>query len=144
MMKAIFLGMFFVFLCVLIPGLVGVYHSVDRNEVHEEETGKDFVSNEGENELNAPEVQAKPNLILHENENNSDDQPIAYTKEEAVEAILDQFTLMELLSLYSNVQNGITKQDKEKILAMLEERFTEEEIEALKVIGFSDLEKVLY
>ncbi|WP_227937391.1 hypothetical protein [Alkalihalobacillus deserti] len=140
-MRPIMYGVLFVLLCVTIPSLIGFYHNTDQKQAkvieHEQ-----IATTSNSNKIIEKEAAEKETTSNSFN-NHDGHSELVFTKEEAVEAVLNQFTLTELLSLYSQLQNGIDDVDKEKILAMLEERFTDEEIEALKVYGISELEKVL-
>lgn len=136
-MKPIIFGVFFVILCVAIPSFLGYYFS---SNVEQGSSG-DRLSQatlDPLEESSEQKEQESPPLNTKDSK-----PPLVFTREEAIEAVLEQFTLTELLNLYSTVKNGLNDKDKEELLALLEERFSEEEIEALKVFGFSDIEKVL-
>ncbi|GAE33245.1 hypothetical protein [Halalkalibacter akibai] len=127
MTKAAVFGFIFVVICVLIPGGLGLY----------------FADNDVDDSLSVPEIKEVIEPGHQQEEINLTGASQTFTREEAIELILEQFTFTELLNLYATVQNGMSAEEKKEILSLLQERFSEEEIEAIKVMGFAELEKVL-
>jgi len=127
MTKAAVFGFIFVVICVLIPGGLGLY----------------FANNDVDDSLSVPEIKEVIEPGHQQEEINLTGASPTFTREEAIELILEQFTFTELLNLYATVQNGMSAEEKKEILSLLQERFSEEEIEAIKVMGFAELEKVL-
>ncbi len=73
----------------------------------------------------------------------SQDQELVFTtKEEALDVILTHFTITELFHIYRAIQNGLTEEEQEALLTLLHERFTDEEISALKAIGMKELKSL--
>ncbi|ARK31954.1 hypothetical protein [Halalkalibacter krulwichiae] len=140
MIRAIFLGVFFVFLCVSVPGIIGLYLG-NQTENLDTPNQNELVLNAPNNQvIDSNEEELTPSFPIPNNEHSSTQ---IHTKDDAIELILEEFTFTELLGLYRSIQNGVSEEEKEELLALLEERFSQEEIEALKVFGFSELEKVL-
>lgn len=65
------------------------------------------------------------------------------TKEEGVKVVLDKFSVSEIAELATQAQGGLTDEKKMQLGAQLQERLTEEEIEALMIIGIAELQKEL-
>jgi hypothetical protein len=63
------------------------------------------------------------------------------TKEEAFQLVLSKYSMNELKELATKAQGGVTSEEKTTIRAALTERFSEEELQALKVIGIIELAK---
>jgi uncharacterized protein YxeA len=145
-MKAILLGVLFVILCVGIPSLLGYYHSDNKQladtfeQEIEQESSIEPETNEGTPTYSTEGDETDYSL---EQINEEKEELVFTTTEEAMEAVLEHFSLTELISIYQSVRNGADEKKREEIITMLQERFSDEEIEALKVIGFSELDKVL-
>ncbi|WP_332695794.1 hypothetical protein [Halalkalibacter lacteus] len=145
MLKAIGLGVFFVILCVAIPSLLGYYHND-----HEQSTDSSVQQTEKEpnfdqiidEETTDSDKHDKTDVSLEKNNEENEDL-VFTTTDEAMEAVLEHFSLTELISIYQSIRNGVDDESREELITMLQERFSDEEIEALKVIGFSELDKVL-
>lgn len=142
MARAMIYGFLFVILCVAIPGVIGLFHNADNSQTEVERTVENV--NRNEKSILPPDKSGNedPGITTTDGPTTNMEE-LAFTREEVVEAVLDEFTLTELLSLYTKVKNGLAEEDKQELFAMLEERFSDDEIEALKVFGFSELEKVL-
>jgi hypothetical protein len=63
------------------------------------------------------------------------------TKEEATKVLLKKFKVEELIEIQSMVNDGISIDDEEKLLNTFENKLTEEELLALKVIAIKELNK---
>jgi uncharacterized protein YxeA len=145
-MKAIVLGVLFVILCVGIPSLLGYYHSDNKQlaDTFEQEVEQESSIEPETNEGTPPySTEGDETDYSLEQINEEKEELVFSTTEEAMEAVLEHFSLTELISIYQSVRNGADEKKREEIITMLQERFSDEEIEALKVIGFSELDKVL-
>ncbi|KHF41128.1 hypothetical protein [Halalkalibacter okhensis] len=151
MIKAIMFGVFFVFLCVAIPSFLGFYHS--SNETPEQESAYNHEHQMAEETKTKSESSSSLNEetdTFYDDESNeqantevSSDDLVFSNRDEAIEAVLERFSLTELISIFSSVRNGVDDKKRDEIVEKLQEQFSDEEIEALKVIGFAELEKVL-
>jgi hypothetical protein len=65
------------------------------------------------------------------------DQP--NTKEEALQLVLTKYSATEINDIVTKAQSGITSEEEAEIRETLMNRFSEEEIQALKVIGIVEL-----
>ncbi|CAH1193275.1 hypothetical protein PAECIP111893_00422 [Paenibacillus plantiphilus] len=61
---------------------------------------------------------------------------VVKNKDEAIKLILDKFSIGELKDLATNAK-GMSKEEQEELLS----RFTDEELESLKIIGLMEVEK---
>lgn len=61
---------------------------------------------------------------------------VVKNKDEAIKLILDKFSIGELKDLATNAK-GMSKEEQEQLLS----RFTDEELESLKIIGLMEVEK---
>ncbi len=87
--------------------------------------------------MNDPEVQK----IINELDNpgiTGNELPFD-TKEEAFQTVMKEFSIGEINEIASMAQNG--KLDATEIEQMLQERFSEEEIQALKIIAIREFQK---
>ncbi|MDT8858666.1 hypothetical protein N0O92_00390 [Alkalihalobacillus sp. MEB130] len=151
MIRAIFFGVFFVFLCVAIPSFLGFYYS--SNQVQEDARNtqlEDQVNDQTEIERPQQKFEVEEQKETAEdledqteNEIGSRDDLVFSDRDEAIEAVMERFSLTDLLSIFRSVRNGMNEEERGELFAKLQEEFTDEEIEALKVIGFAELEKVL-
>lgn len=66
----------------------------------------------------------------------SDKKLVVKNKDEAIELILDKFSIGELKDIATKAKT-MSKEEQEKLLA----RFTDEELESLKIIGLMEVEK---
>lgn len=62
------------------------------------------------------------------------------TKEEALKALAKKFSAAELNEIRSKVTDGISAREKEELVAMLEQKLSPEELEALKMIALKELQ----
>lgn len=63
-----------------------------------------------------------------------------HTKEEALKAITGKLSVGEINEIRNKVSDGIDAQDKQEIIALLEDRLSPEELEALKIIALKELQ----
>ncbi|OIJ15507.1 hypothetical protein BKP35_00490 [Anaerobacillus arseniciselenatis] len=63
------------------------------------------------------------------------------TKEEGVKVVLSKFSIGEITAIASQAQSGLTVEQQMEIADQFTERLTEEEIEALMIIGVAELMK---
>lgn len=63
------------------------------------------------------------------------------TKEEAVRVLVKKFSISELQELQSKAQNGMTAEDKQRLFNEIEGKLTDEELLALKVLAYKELEQ---
>jgi hypothetical protein len=68
-------------------------------------------------------------------------QDLPQTREEAFQLVLGKYSITEVKNLVTKVQGGITPEEEAEFKLALTERLSEEEIDALKVIGFIELMK---
>jgi hypothetical protein len=148
MIRAVIFGVFFVFLCVAIPSFLGFYHSSNQTP---EQVTEPQSEHQIEEEI---ETKSEQHDFNEQSENDevedqqlkredSSDELVFSNRDEAIEAVLERFSLTELISIFTSVRNGVDDEKRDELVAKLQEQFTDEEIEALKVIGFAELEKVL-
>ncbi len=73
---------------------------------------------------------------------NADNSTLPFeTKEEATRELVKKFKVSELQEIQSSVQGGLTAEKKQELLNTLESKLTEEEILALKVLAYKELNK---
>jgi hypothetical protein len=68
-----------------------------------------------------------------------DKNHLPQTKEEALQLVLVKYSVTEIKDIVTKAQSGITSEEEAEIKATLMKRFSEEEIQALKVIGVVEL-----
>ncbi|GAE27436.1 hypothetical protein JCM9140_3583 [Halalkalibacter wakoensis JCM 9140] len=138
MVKAILFGILFVFLCVAVPSFVGYYQSSSTSGAQEET--EQALSHMVEHEkIESIDERGQ----IEENEDHQTNEELVYSsRDEAIEAVLEEFSLTELIGIFMDVRNS-DEDGHEQLIETLQERFDDDEIEALKVIGFSELEKIL-
>lgn len=140
-MKLIKVLFFFVIL-VTIAG-VGVYHFGTKAA---SDKVMDYVSteleNSGEVEKVKETIQSDPQLqeFIKEGNQNIDESKLPFTtKEEAAKTVIKKMGINELQSIQSQVKDGITAEEKQEILNKVESKLTKEEILALKVLAYKEL-----
>lgn len=106
----------------------------------------DYVDQESANPGQLEEVKrqiaANPELqqFLNEGTENVDESKMVYqTKEEAINGVIKKVGISELMNLQSKVSDGVTPEEQSEIIALLEEKMSEEEILALKVLANKEL-----
>ncbi|RXI95534.1 hypothetical protein DS745_24080 [Anaerobacillus alkaliphilus] len=63
------------------------------------------------------------------------------TKEEGVKVVLSKFSIAEMTEIATQVQGGLSSSEQQKIASKLQERLTDEELEALMIIGIAEFKK---
>ncbi|TMW70435.1 hypothetical protein [Alteribacter natronophilus] len=63
------------------------------------------------------------------------------TKEEATRVLFSKFSVSELYDLASKASGGMSAEDQAQIQELLESRLTEEELEAIMVIGLDEIRR---
>jgi hypothetical protein len=139
-MKKLFIAM--VILGVL--GYVGYHYAISFASDKVIDQVAEHVLNEQEVEqlLNDPDVKkmveqdiGKPSV-----ESSVEGLPF-HTKEEALKAVTEKFSVGELNEIRYKVTDGIDSKEKEELIALLEEKLSPEEMEALKIIALKELQK---
>jgi hypothetical protein len=104
-----------------------------------------YVQLQDSGELNnlIAEVKGNPELekLLTEAEMVGESTLPFTTKEEATKVLLKKFSVEELIEIQSMVNDGISIEDEEVLLSTFEDKLTEEELLALKVITIKELNK---
>ncbi|PLR95965.1 hypothetical protein [Bacillus sp. T33-2] len=134
---------FIVVLMVILVGLgIGVYY-VGTNMASEKlmDAVSTELENSGEIEAIRQSIENDPELqAFLEGAENVDESKLPFTtKEEATRLLINKVGLTELKDIQSQVQNGTAS--KEEILRNIEAKLTNEEILALKVIAYKELNK---
>lgn len=71
---------------------------------------------------------------------NIDDRTLPFnSKEDAVKVLFQRFDISEINTIQKEFQNGFTAESQENVLSIVQEKLTEEEILALKVIAYREL-----
>ena len=65
------------------------------------------------------------------------------TKEEGVKAVISKFSITELADIATSAQRGLTAQEQMEMANEVMERMSEEELEALMIVGLAELKKKL-
>lgn len=65
------------------------------------------------------------------------------SKEDGLKAVMSKFSVAEISEIAAEVQNGLTQEEQLEIANQFKERLTEEEIEALMIIGVVEIKKAL-
>jgi hypothetical protein len=139
-------GMKKLFIAMVILGVLGYvgYHyaiSIASDKVIDQVAEHVLDEQEVEQLLNDPDVKKMVEQELDEpsSESSGDDLPF-HTKEEALKAVTEKFSVGELNEIKNLVTDGIDDQEKEEIVAILEEKLSPEEMEALKIIALKELQ----
>lgn len=87
--------------------------------------------------MNDPDIQK----IIKEVENISIDKELAFeTKEEAIKIVVKEFSIAEITDISNKAQSA--ELNAEEILTILQDRLSEQEIEALKIIAVRELQNI--
>lgn len=145
MWKGMIAGFIFTLLLLVGAGYLGL-QSLTTERTTEDLAKK--IENDFSKELNVESQTAKSDTLSNQTEATEQkletDDPEAVpaaAQSEAIEVVMSKFSLEELLAIYEKVQTGAT--NKEELLELLDERFTDEEIEALKSYGITELENLI-
>jgi cell division protein FtsX len=106
----------------------------------------DYVSTEletsGEVESIKQQIAANPEIqaFLKEGTENVDENTLVYkTKEEATRGVVKKLGIKQVMDIQSKVSDGVTAEEKSEILNQLESELSQEEILALKVLAYKEL-----
>ncbi|MGM8213275.1 hypothetical protein ACLIBH_10910 [Virgibacillus sp. W0430] len=134
----------FVFLFVI--GLLGfsVYHfgiKIASENISESITNE--LEKSGELEEVKQFIENDPQLtkLLKEAESVDEDNLPFTTKEQAAKLIIKKVGIKELKQIQTQFDQGLTTNDIEQIVRKMEGTFTEEELIALKVVAYKELNK---
>ncbi|MBP3953171.1 hypothetical protein [Bacillus suaedae] len=145
MWKGMIAGFIFTLLLLVGAGYLG-YQSLTTERTSEDLAKK--IENDFSKELNIETQTAKSDTLSNQTEaaeqqteTDETEAVPAAAQSEAIEVVMSKFSLEELLAIYEEVQKGAT--NKEELLELLNERLTDEEIEALKSFGITELENMI-
>ena len=62
-------------------------------------------------------------------------------KNEAIKLVMDKFSVGELKNMAAKVKGGMTEQEKAELKQRVTERFSEDELDSLKIIALMEAEK---
>lgn len=101
------------------------------------------MKNSGEIENMKKQLNNDPELqkMLEESANVETSSLPFTTKEEATKKLMKKFSPSELKDIQSSVQGGLTEEKKQELLNTLESKLTEQEMQALKVLAYKELNK---
>jgi hypothetical protein len=138
-----FMKILFFFAIFVAPAGFGVYHfgtKIASDKV------MDYVSaeleNSGEVEKIKEAIESDPQLqaFIKEGNQTIDESKLPFTtKEEAVKTMIKKLGMNEVRSIQSKVKDGVTAEEKQEILNKVESKLTEEDIQALKVLAYKEL-----
>ncbi|ANX13753.1 hypothetical protein ABE41_017220 [Fictibacillus arsenicus] len=63
------------------------------------------------------------------------------TKEEAIKIVSKKYSVNEMVEMRDKVREGLTSKEKEEIYNDIQSKFTEEELQALKVVALKEMKK---
>ncbi|MGE7544764.1 hypothetical protein [Sporosarcina newyorkensis] len=84
---------------------------------------------------NDPELQA----FIAEGKNIDDRNLPFKTKDQAVRVLVKKFSVSELAELQSKMKSGLSAEEKQELLSRYEDRLSEDELLALKVLAYKEL-----
>ncbi|WP_142996754.1 hypothetical protein [Alteribacter keqinensis] len=103
-----------------------------RHEVLTEEVRNDL--------LNNPELQAVAEKYGNRELTAEEKDALPFTTaEEATRVLMSKFSLSELYSISSKASGGMTTEEQAELETLLRSRLTDDEIEAIMVIGLSEI-----
>lgn len=132
-------------LCILLGGIgVGVYYfgtNIASDKVLTVITEQ--LESSGQIEELKEQIANDPKLTeFVEDGANVDESQLPFTtKEQATRALVSKFSVSEISEIQEKVTGGLTPEAKQELLQMVESKLTEEEILALKVIAYKELNK---
>ncbi|KAA0549414.1 hypothetical protein FZW96_05760 [Bacillus sp. BGMRC 2118] len=122
--------------------IAAIAYRVGTNYISNQVAKQVYNSLEENGEINSimEEVTRNPKLeqLLSEVETVDDSALPFSTKEEATTVLMKRFTMNEILTIQSKITDGISIQDEEELLKTFQEKLTEEELVALKVIALKE------
>ena len=86
---------------------------------------------------NDPELRA----FLEEGKNADRSKLPFQTKEQAIKVLVKKFNVSELKELQTKAQSGLTAEEKQQLFNDIESKLTDEELLALKVLAYKELEQ---
>ncbi|MEK5070121.1 hypothetical protein [Sporosarcina sp. FSL K6-1508] len=86
---------------------------------------------------NDPQLQA----FIEEGKNVDSSTLPFQTKEQAVRVLVKKFNVSELKELQTKAQSGLTAEEKQQLFNDIESKLTDEELLALKVLAYKELEQ---
>lgn len=86
---------------------------------------------------NDPQLQA----FIEEGKNVDSSTLPFQTKEEAVRVLVKKFSVSELKELQTKAQSGLTAEEQQRLFNEIEGKLTDEELLALKVLAYKELEQ---
>ncbi|HJF31983.1 MAG TPA: hypothetical protein K8V56_09430 [Sporosarcina psychrophila] len=86
---------------------------------------------------NDPQLQA----FIEEGKNVDSSTLPFQTKEQAVRVLVKKFNVSELKELQTKAQSGLTAEEKQHLFNDIESKLTDEELLALKVLAYKELEQ---
>ncbi|MEH6943714.1 hypothetical protein [Bacillus sp. JJ722] len=137
-----FLKVFVVIVIVLVGIGYGVYYfGTNMASVKVMDAVSEELENSGQIDAVKKEIEKDPDLQKMVNEGaNVDESKLPFkTKEEATRVIIKKVGISELNDIKNQVQNGTAS--KEEIMNKVQDKLTDEEILALKVIAYKELNK---
>jgi hypothetical protein len=63
------------------------------------------------------------------------------TKKEAMEVVSEKYSVNEMVEMRDKVREGLTSEEKAEIYNELQSKFTEEELQALKIVALKEMQK---
>ena len=101
------------------------------------------LENSGQLEVVKQAINNDPEIMQYiENGANVDESKLPFkNKEQATRALIKKIGIDEIQDIQSKFQNGISENDLEMLLREIEGKFTHDEILALKVIAYKELNK---
>ena len=139
-----FLRRLFVTILVIIALGVGVYY-FGTNLIADKMMAKvsDELETSGQLEQIKKEVATNPQLqSFIEEGKNVDSKTLPFqTKEQATRLLLKKFSINEIADIQQKAQNGMTSEEQQQWLTKIQNRLTEEELVALKVLAYKELMK---
>ncbi len=63
------------------------------------------------------------------------------TKEEAMEVVSEKYSVNEMVEMRDKVREGLTSEEKTEIYNELQSKFTEEELQALKIVALKEMQR---
>ena len=99
------------------------------------------LSDSGQLENIKQEIKNDPQLLAFiEEGKNIDSSTLPFeTKEQAVKVLIKKFNVSELQELQSKAQSGLTAAEQQQLLQDIENKLTDEELLALKVLAYKEL-----
>lgn len=103
----------------------------------------DELETSGQLEQIKKEVATNPQLqSFIEEGKNVDSKTLPFqTKEQATRLLLKKFSINEIADIQQKAQNGMTSEEQQQWLTKIQNRLTEEELVALKVLAYKELMK---